>query len=370
VEGRALSAVAHAREAPHGGRDPSELAALREFSAELGRNPLRTQAAGGNTSLKADGWLWIKTSGAWLADAATDDIMVPIRLGAFRAAVRACDPAAESAIDFVEAASNPKALRPSVESAFHAVMPQRVVVHIHCVATIALAVRRDAGQLISERLAGDGVKRFAFFPYIHPGLPLAHAIAALDPIPPVIVLGNHGLIVAGETVVETRQRLDDVVAAFDAPRRAARAADIAALARSAEGAPYRLPRDQRAHDTAMDATSLAIAAKGTLYPDHVVFLGPGIFVPEAGEAPAMVAEKFVRTGAGGPKMLVLPGQGVLIHRDANRGADELARGLAEVTARIPANVEVNTLTASEESKLVNWDAEAWRLAMARTRQGA
>ena len=37
-----------------------------------------------------------------------------------------------------------------------------------------------------------------------------------------------------------------------------------------------------------------------------------------------------------PLMLVLPGKGVLLHEAALRGADELARGLADVTARIPA----------------------------------
>ena len=49
--------------------DDSELHALRELSAALGADPLRTQGAGGNTSIKRDGVMWIKASGTWLADA-------------------------------------------------------------------------------------------------------------------------------------------------------------------------------------------------------------------------------------------------------------------------------------------------------------
>jgi rhamnose utilization protein RhaD (predicted bifunctional aldolase and dehydrogenase) len=40
--------------------DKSEFDALRELSAALGVDALRTQGAGGNTSIKRDGVMWIK----------------------------------------------------------------------------------------------------------------------------------------------------------------------------------------------------------------------------------------------------------------------------------------------------------------------
>ena len=61
---------------------PAGLAELAAFSAELGRDPEQVQAAGGNTSLKEDGVLWVKASGLWLADALTRDIFVPVALDA------------------------------------------------------------------------------------------------------------------------------------------------------------------------------------------------------------------------------------------------------------------------------------------------
>ena len=45
---------------------PADLAELRDFSARIGADPLLIQAAGGNTSVKADGVMWIKASGTWL----------------------------------------------------------------------------------------------------------------------------------------------------------------------------------------------------------------------------------------------------------------------------------------------------------------
>jgi rhamnose utilization protein RhaD (predicted bifunctional aldolase and dehydrogenase) len=345
--------------------DEAEYSALRRLSARLGRDPLRTQAAGGNTSLKRDGVMAIKASGTWLADAESREIMVPVALEPLLTALAAGDDRAETATAFVVDGSGPRGLRPSVETPVHAVIGFPVVVHIHCVATIALAVRQEAEALIAERLTPIAGVTWALVPYIRPGVPLAGAIAGLDPQTNVIVLGNHGLVVAADTVAEADSLLGRVIAAFDAPRRTAAPADLAELTRLTQASPYRLPSDPLAHDVAMDQASLAIARQGTLYPDHVVFLGPGIVVLRDEETPAGVAQRLAAEGRAPPPMLVFPGRGVLLHRDVLSGADELARGLAEVTGRIPDGAAVHGLASAQESELVSWDAEIYRLAQAR-----
>ena len=55
-----------------------ELQQLRSLSARAGADPLLVQAAGGNTSLKDNGIMWIKASGTWLKDAETRDIFVAV----------------------------------------------------------------------------------------------------------------------------------------------------------------------------------------------------------------------------------------------------------------------------------------------------
>ena len=175
-----------------------EFAALNELSARVGANPAWVQGAGGNTSIKEQGMLWIKASGLWLAHARQQEIMVPVALDALLDAMERGDPLAEQAQHFVRGELNPLGLRPSIETTFHAVIPQRVVVHVHCVETIALAVAAEAESMVGKRLAGF---RHAFIPYVRPGLSLARAMAtSLDGGTDVLVLGNHGLVVAADTV--------------------------------------------------------------------------------------------------------------------------------------------------------------------------
>ena len=123
-----------------------ELEALRRLSASIGADPALTQAAGGNTSVKRDGVMWIKASGTWLLHACDRDIFVPIALDRLRHGMETDDPACETCLDYIDQSLNTNDLRPSVETTVHAGMPQRVVVHVHCVETISWAVRSDAEE--------------------------------------------------------------------------------------------------------------------------------------------------------------------------------------------------------------------------------
>ena len=342
--------------------DDSEFRALRELSAEVGVDPLRTQGAGGNTSIKRDGVMWIKASGTWLADALAHDIMTPVRLQPLRKAIADGDPRAAAAVDFVDAQLNASGLRPSIETSVHAIIPSPVVVHIHCVNTIALAVRYDGESLVRERLRPHADVALASVPYRKPGLPLAHAISErLTKNTNVFVLANHGLVVAGETVAEVADRMTRVCEAFFAPSRAAPQADTERLASIVEGTDYRLPQDPATHVVALDPKSLAIARLGSLYPDHVVFLGPGLAeaLLDGGRLRAPPERRRP------PLMMALPGLGVVLHHSASKNAHAMARCLADIAARIPEDAPVRVLTSAEEQELMNWEAETYRQSIGR-----
>ncbi|TPL86894.1 class II aldolase [Mesorhizobium sp. B2-3-14] len=332
--------------------DAQELAALRALSASIGLNPHMTQAAGGNTSLKAGDTLWIKASGTWLKDALSDDIMVPVAMAPLLEAVDRRDPAADKPQAFAIEDLNPRGLRPSIETTVHALMPQRVVLHVHCVDTISLAVQADGEAEVAKRLGGI---EWAWVPYFRPGLPLARGIAErLRPGVDVLILGNHGLVVAAETVLDAQALLHRVRSLLARPARATAAPDIAALTTLAGD--YRLPADIEAHAVAIDAESLHMAEAGSLYPDHVIFLGQGSVLARPGED---VAGVVARLGAAPPAIL-FPGAGVLMRGDASAGADAMQRCLADVTARVDGKARLNYLTAAENDELVNWDAEQYR----------
>src|SRR5438445_2165750 len=243
--------------------DEQELVALRALSARIGSNPHLTQSAGGNTSLKAGDTLWIKASGTWLRDALSDDIMVPVAMAPLLKAVDEHDLAADKPQAFAIAALNPRGLRPSIETTVHALMPQRVVLHVHCVDTISLAVQADGEAEVAKRLGGI---EWAYVPYFRPGLPLARGIAEkLRPGVDVLILGNHGLVVAAETVAEADRLLHRVRSLLARPARATAAPDIAPLTALAGDSVYRLPADLEAHAVALDAESRRMAEAGSLY---------------------------------------------------------------------------------------------------------
>jgi rhamnose utilization protein RhaD (predicted bifunctional aldolase and dehydrogenase) len=108
----------------------AELTLLRELSARIGRDPLLTQASTGNSSIKLEGVLWIKASGRWMADAMQDDILLPLDLAEVKDRVK-------QRVDPAE-----RYCGASIETAMHGVLPHRVVLHVHCVNTIAWAVRQ------------------------------------------------------------------------------------------------------------------------------------------------------------------------------------------------------------------------------------
>lgn len=342
----------------------AELRALREVSATLGADPLLVQGAGGNTSIKDGDTLWIKASGTWLKNALRDDIVVPVALSPLLDAVARQSPEANTPQSFTIAEKNPRGLRPSIETTVHALMPQRAVIHVHCVETIAVAVRTDAEERIAERL--DGLN-WAYVPYSKPGLALARAISArLKPGTDVLVLGNHGIVVAADTVVEAQRLLHRVSGLLSQPARAAPAADLPALEGLAQGSDYRLPGVMATHGAATDTVSCGIAAAGNMYPDHVIFLGESVAVAAPGEDASAVASRE-KTSGHSPVLILFPGKGALIRSDANAGAEAMARCLADVTARLPAAAPIRYLTAAEVAELLDWDAEKYRQAL--NRQG-
>lgn len=334
-------------------REPHDLPALAALSAQIGADPLLIQAAGGNTSIKADGVLWIKASGMLLADAQLRNVFVPADLAAMRTAMAAGEERADRPAEFALAGD----LRPSIETSLHAVFPQRVVVHVHCVNTIAHAIRRDAPSVLAERLGGFD---WAIVPYARPGAELARRVSdARGPATDVIVLANHGLIVAAGTVEAAGALLSRVVASLRTPAEGA-APDMDALSALADGDYAPAAADHPLHGAATAPHRLAAATGGSLYPDHVIFCGPSSVALAPHEAPAKAAARRADRGLAPPPYLLVPGKGALLRRDASAGALALARCLGDVLARLPAGVPLHSLSPDQEAALLNWDAEKYR----------
>lgn len=316
---------------------PDEFAAFRAFSARLGKDPLRVQGPGGNTSIKSGDVMWIKASGTELAEAETKDIFVAVDRAAALAEAKELrgDGTCKSTI-LDQAVS----LRPSIETTFHAAFDWPVVAHTHSIATLAHAVSREGLAIAAEKLAGLPA---IFVSYAKPGLPLTRAILqAITRDTRIAVLGNHGLIVCGTSVAETAALMDEVedrlaLSAHTAP-------SIAPDAQPPDGFEW-------ADESwiATDTLASGLAQAGSYYPDHVVFLGPAL--PN-------------RDHAGKPPAVLIDGVGIAVRHGTTAAQHAMLRCLSDLMLRLPDDWIPQPIGADAEAELLDWDAEKYRQALA------
>jgi rhamnose utilization protein RhaD (predicted bifunctional aldolase and dehydrogenase) len=319
-----------------------EFEELRKLSARVGSDPLLVQAAGGNTSIKQGNVMWIKASGTWLRDALAKDIFVPLDLPRLASALANDDPDCESCTPFVRADLNERGLRPSIETSVHGLMPQAVVVHVHCVSTIAHAICADAKKSLTGMLADFN---WAWVPYARPGLQLSRAIRQnIRPGVDVLVLGNHGLAVAADTVSDADALLARVTKALHIESRPVIKPDLPYLVRFSDSSDFTLPHDIECHMAATEPLSVANGLQSAYYPDHVVFLGTEVPTELTSNAPA----------------IAIPGKGVLVNKSAKPAIEPMLRCLGDVFRRVPKDAKLHPLTATDIDALLNWDAEKYR----------
>jgi len=380
------------------------LAELIDLANRFGEDPEFSRGGGGNASAKADGVLWIKPSGVPLATLDAD-ALVPLDMARLLALLDAepgtvepgDDPVMRVALEARLAPAGGR--RPSVELLFHALFPERFVLHTHPIRINTVTCNRD-GEALARRLLGDDA---LWVPYTDPGAPLANAILAARraheertgrPAPRITLLGNHGLIVCGDTAQAVDEstawlvaRIAAALAAGSEPAPGPEAADPARARAMVEAlAPTLralLSADDRRRVLIFDDTPSAagwagtpegrgFVAGGPLIPDQIVYAGswpllldvPADATPDA--AAALARDRLVahveRTGAA-PVVVVVPGLGLFAAGDTWATADTArhiyldALRVGEGANRLGA---VRHLAAAEQEFIETWEAEAYR----------
>lgn len=334
-----------------------ELIRLVEMSARIGAEPHLIQGPGGNTSLKEGDCLWVKASGFWLANAARENVFVTLSLPAVRAQL-----AEGHADDFLPCLIGSSALKPSIETAFHAMLPHAVIIHAHAHNCMAISSLVDGEARFLQAMtatASDPGLRGAWVPYRRPGGPLAGEIAAILSRSPVdvLLLQNHGVIVGGDTTASAERLLREVEQRLTLQERERPAVDAAKAAAHAT-ADY--PADADISDVVLNPRLVHIAGHLPLIPDQVVFLGGAVCVadPVSGIDAAAAAVK-ASTGIQ-PALVLLPDIGAYRWSGRTSGADSVIDGLVAILRRLPDDVEIHTLTLAETADLLGWDAEHYR----------
>lgn len=337
-------------------------AEIEAFCARIGADRLLVQGAGGNVSWKDDdGWLWVKASGTWLQQATSRPIFVPVPLEPARAAIRA----RAASID-VEA---PGGLRPSIETLLHALLPQRIVVHLHAVDVLAGLVRRNGIRECEQRLAGFGWQH-ASIRYAKPGPALAAGVEralAACPDAALLLLENHGIVVAGGSLQEIDAMLADIGVRFAPPALYLPDAPAApATIAAGDGimlAPVRDPAGHF-HSLASDPQWLRrLQQDWALYPDHPVFLGREAAI-HADLREAIAAARAGRMLPGRPQFIAGVGTFSVSPLSAARLAQ--LRCYQDVLERQSADSVLDSLPVHEVDQLLDWEAEKYRQSLAVT----
>jgi rhamnose utilization protein RhaD (predicted bifunctional aldolase and dehydrogenase) len=326
---------------------------VKAFCAHIGADPLLVQGAGGNVSWKDGSTLWVKASGTWLAEAQLKDIFVPVDLSLLQTALFKQDfsvnPEVISGSD----------LRPSIETLLHALMPHKVVAHLHAIEILAHLVQVNAKEKI-KYLVGDSVK-WIYVDYFKPGADLARAISrklAKNPDADVVFLGNHGVVIGGETIDDVNSTLSILLSILQ----------TTTLQSLPVSSPLKLEPEffVRGYIHCGDE-EVSLLAKNNeltnrlrhdwaLYPDHVVFLGGKSALLEANFCLVELDE----ITNGNPPFIFSISETVYESVNATEAQKCQLRCYYEVLIRQTRSAVLSSLTDEDVTDLIDWDFEKFR----------
>ena len=114
----------------------------------------------------------------------------------------------------------------------------------------------------------------------------------------------------------------------------------------------------RAPNTHLINLSMKILGQNALYPDHVIFLGPG-------NIPVISYEDFknsitMQSLDLSYKVVVIKGVGVIVNKNLSENGEEMLYCLTNVLLRLQPKDKLQYLTQQDEAELLGWDAEKYR----------
>jgi len=330
------------------------LTSISKLSAKIGKDLSLIQGAGGNTSIKERGRMWVKASGKWLSDADTENIFVSVNDTAIREAIKTneTDPVTQH-ID------ENQILRPSIETTLHALLPHKIVLHVHSVNAIAWTIRKDGFKQLKDKLQG---LNWSWLDYHQPGLPLTNAVVkVIKNNPDLLILANHGLVIGADDCKKAEKLLYEIetLLSHDSLNISPKP-DIKKLIKLSEGIPYKPAISDEIHAIATDINKLKVASQGIFYPDHVVFLGAELCVVNFGHQVAPSVENYYKKYNTMPIAIYIEDAGVLVSNDIMLASEVMLLALSYVLMRLDLSIECNYLKDDQVFQLLNWEAEKYR----------
>ena len=205
------------------GKEADPLDQIVYLSNSVGQDLRLVQPGGGNSSIKItrEGddkpLLLVKGSGTDLRSIGRGGF-TPLSLEALNALKEASSMSDAEMMSFMaECMTERDAPVPSVETPLHSLLPAKVILHTHDIATMSMTnVKTSVGERLVEEVFEGNI---AYAPFARPGFPLAKLVAEfIDEVPEDawgMTLAHHGLVVWGETAAECYERLQKTIDAAE-----------------------------------------------------------------------------------------------------------------------------------------------------------
>jgi len=330
---------------------------VRKYCAEIGADPLLVQGAGGNVSWKDDSTLWIKASGTCLSNAERENIFIPVDLLGIKFEIAKQNFSVEPKV-LIDVR-----LKPSIETILHALMPHRVVIHLHAVEILAHLIREDFGFYLNSMI--DKTHSFAVVEYYKPGAELAMAIDnALknNPSADIIFMKNHGVVIGGGDILDVHQRLKSIINSFiTAPSINEMQFNPMPQPPMSFSDHYTAVADPWLHHLALDPVLYSrLSNNWALYPDHVVFLGAKAHCYESWSEFEDKASHFGLF----PELVFFKNKGVFVKKSFTKTKLEQLRCYFDILIRQNLETSLISLKEKQITELLSWDAELYRMNLA------
>ena len=236
-----------------------------------------------------------------------------------------------------------------------------MVVHLHAIEVLTHLVKEDCENYLN---AQNGE---VFVEYHKPGAALAAAVnnVLMNTDVNVIFLKNHGVVIGGESIEEVdtilHSILERVKSDVTKPMRVAKPEDRIELPAGLQYVPI---ENELLHQLAVNPIYFEqLENNWVLYPDHVVFLGIKAATYRDMEE---FQSNFGKQGKGDfPVFIFIKSVGVFALKDASRAQCAQLRCYYDIISRIPKHCSLKTLSEENISELLNWDAEQYRMNLAK-----
>ena len=293
---------------------------------------------GGNTSIKINDSIYVKSSGTWLKDSLKKKSFIKINLNSIKKNI-------ENEKKWIYSKS---ASYPSIETTMHAVINKKYVVHLHSISVLSYAILKNGKKLLESKLKD---MKWIWIKYKKPGLNLAKEIKRkMSNDTNIYILQNHGIIIASNTLI----KINSLLKKIEAKLKKKISFNLKKIKKNNFLIKnFKKPKDKIIEIFAWKKKSFEIIKSNkSLYPDNTVFLNNKIKTYNS-------INDFLKK-KNEKNIIVIKNTGVFLKKNISKTEYDMLLCLAELLIVVPENFILSFLNNKEKNELINWKKEKIR----------